>query len=40
MAAQRANTEIMPYDVAVRTAQGLLGPERSSRIHGTHWSEP
>ncbi len=24
--AQRANTEIMPYDVAVRTAQGLLGP--------------
>ncbi|MBI4003322.1 MAG: LTA synthase family protein [Nitrospira defluvii] len=24
--AQRANTAIMPYDVAVRTAQGLLGP--------------
>ncbi len=24
--AQRANTESMPYDVAVRTAQGLLGP--------------
>ena len=24
--AQRANTEIMPYNVAVRTVQGLLGP--------------
>ena len=38
--AQRGNSELMPYDVAVRTAQDCWDQATGLWIHGILWSEP